>query len=298
MFFLVIFSTSYYVFANIKGGTAFINKLQSKQLLISPNAEYQNLRENCFYSSLMIDDSRCIVIMKKDSLNKNKIYKTQIMTYKLDLLFSEADYNQNTRRANLIIDEMNAHIFDAKNTIRESNKIIIDRNDILKKLKWDVKLLDTHVYKGPEKAKKILERDEYKDLSLTILKTHDSLLQKDIQQFHTISRKNYDLAKFESNKEYFGNLSSYLSFYDSLFLDSSNIYREINIDTPEHEILLENNYIAKTYRITSPNINLTKSKLIGLEKEYNLREAKSNFIMNIIFLPIDYLMDISDFDDY
>lgn len=234
------------------------DKFYSKVRFNTPNQEYRYNELKSSLSLYRIYDKGYIakleIIDDKSLIIKN----VQFATIDLALIIEQNSRNQIIDKQMLLDSILTSRDSTYISNISNHKKdIVIDLND---------KVLDS------------------------IRKNTDKYFYEDLKLY----KKALDSSKFESNKNYFNLYYQYLKHYDSLFVNIEIPQKIISEMTPQSTLLINNKEIIAYYKLSNIFIFDRKDKLIEFKEKLDNRELKSNFLMNLLFYPLEKVLDLTD----
>jgi len=86
----------------------------------------------------------------------------------------------------------------------------------------------------------------------------------------------------------------YLKHYENLFVNPE-IPKEIlaNIK-PQSTVVIDNEETVAYYELSDEYIYSNKNELKELKEKLDKRESKSNFILNLMFYPLEKILDFTE----
>jgi hypothetical protein len=252
MTFIIFFILLITVFSKIN----LLGNLGEEIMLLTPDKEYSNNSLKLSKSTLLINDKELLLIGKLDKNNIIIYKKTQFVDLELSILFGKFSRNNIIKK-----------IIKNDSIICSLDKKRISRKDSLEKLYDNVDINIDYL-------------DSIRNISI-------ENIQKDIKLTDSIFKN----SKFKSNKDYFKALNKYLIDYFDSYSNEVRIKKIIKNCTNKEYFQLSNFDYATIIKVNDIEYLSTKEKFEELKEKIEGREKKSNFLMNILFFPLEYFME-------
>lgn len=252
IFFLIGISVFAYAITKLDSS----DSLSKKLALNTPNLEYINV---CLQDSLtlqkVIDDNYLAILNDVDT-NYFKILDVQFVTPVLSTMVTKNSKNRRLKNWR----------------IRDSIRASLDSTHIQESLKHKIDY-------------------DIKDLNIASIDSFRTAFNEQFYHDLQLYKAAKDSSKYKSNKKYFTLYHDYLSYYNDLLINPEKRKDIVTSQIMQVSYALDENQLAVLYQLDSAHIFPSKNKLIEMEEKLENRWIKSNFLLNIIFYPIDLFYD-------
>lgn len=254
--FISFFLLSITLFSNIN----VFGKLGDDIMLLTPDKEYSNNNINSSNSNLFIQDSLYLLIGEQNNQKNLIIKKTQFVDLQLSIYYNKTVRNKSIK-----------NIIELDSIICSKDNSRISKKDSLQTL-----------YYKEEINKRVLDSLRNK---LT------SNIENDLKL--TDSLKKY--AKFKSNRNYYKALNLYLTDYNKSYIDNNRISEVLKIIEKKEYLKIDNGEYLIMLNINESAYDKFKKPYLELKEKLEIRAKKSNYLMGIIFWPLEKILEKMDF---
>lgn len=132
-------------------------------------------------------------------------------------------------------------------------------------------------------------------LTLLSLDSFKNKLDLSFNSLLSETKRLKDSSKYKTNREYFTSYTNYLIEYEKSYTNIKEVNKVLRTQKLSAYIDLDSLHIAMIYNIDSDYYATTKNQLINIEKTLGLRAKKSSFVINILFYPVEFILDKFDY---
>jgi len=232
----------------------------------TPDSDYNTSPIPELYSTLNLNDTRCLTVVKKNEPDRGKKLHNYYVTNPLYICFLGSK-----------ISETNAHISKYNDLAAVINDII-KRKNFPDSLRLSKKPLMNDYHFMP------FTKSRLDSFSITIDESFDTLLNA-VTRFK-------DSAKFESNKRYFNLLFEYLNLYKNSYTSIAKISDMTSSKKADGLIYLEDSCYAIMFQVDSNYYNPVKKRLLTTQAAIERRSRKYNLFLQIYLWPLNPVIDL------
>lgn len=240
-----------------------LEPLFEKLSINTPNGEFRNFSIKHNHSDLFIEDKYFLMIFRIPKKDKLEFVRAQFVTMPLYISFKQTKIN--------------------------FNSIILKRTDSLRKVKDTVDVgknwIDSLTLYPKSNELTLAKLDSFKN-------SFDEIFFSDFK----LTKQLKDSATYKSNRHHFQLYYDYLNNYQIPFHDLKKFFKIRNSKKIE-TVLLDNDHVGFMYQVDSMYYYEKKRDYLASKKSMENRTDKADFIMTILFYPVDLILDTFGFYD-